>query len=152
MPRTTKIFLALSGAIAAWLIYSAIQTLYFPVTLPPITPRNPQLDDIVRQGEITGALIWIIQALLLLNLATLIAFAKQTWLRYVMVALILGRYVWPATITFSIHAIPLAQRWDMYIKAWWSSPASYAWAIVWISLIVLMFLPEKQFRFRKRAI
>jgi len=151
VPTTIKLFLALCGAIAAWLIYSAIQTLYFPVTLPPITPRNPQLDDIVRQGEITGALVWIIQALLLVNLATLIVFARQAWLRYVVVFLILARYVWPASITLSIHALPLSQRWDMYIKAWWSSPASYVWAVAWILVIVLMFLPDTQLWFRKKT-
>ncbi|GAA0531401.1 hypothetical protein FHS83_002673 [Rhizomicrobium palustre] len=151
MPNSLKTFLLVCAAIAAWLMFTAAQTIYFPVPHPPITPQNAGVDDLLREGEITSALIGIIIALVLFNLATLIVFAKQGWLRFILAALVITRYVWPAVVTLHNSYDRFTGNWARYVNGYWSNPADFLWLAIWLVVIILPFLPDTRTWFWKRG-
>ncbi len=154
MPISIKAFLAICTVIAGWMMYLTARHYVAPTPeqLAQIARLPDSYQALARMGDQIAVAIAFAEALILVMLAAVIAFGRKGWLRWVFALLVIARYAWPAAITLGMQALPYHERWDIYARYWWSTPLDFAWAAMWLLLVVLVFLPNARPWFRKAAI
>lgn len=153
MPISIRVFLAICTAIAGWMMY--LTTRHYVAPSPEQLAQIAKLPDsyqaLANMGSQIAVAIIFAQALILVLLAAVIAFGRKGWLRWVFVLLVIARYAWPAGITLAAAGLSFSRRWEIYTGAWWSAPLDFFWLGVWVTVLLLMFLPNARPWFREKT-
>lgn len=146
MPVGQRLFFALCSAVAAWFVWRCAAILWFPGLTQPLGYHG-----VADVSAPMVARLWALQGVVLFTFGALITWARISWLRHVLAGLIVFQYAVPLAGALARSRLPLAQRWDWYLGQRWNQPDDVFWALLWLVLIVLMFVPGNARWFRKPA-